>query len=56
MIFLSKKIQWLYKYSLIYKIPPLSTQRKGWSTEEEAGAVLVCLFYYICFTVDCYEF
>ena len=30
--FKKKIIHYLYKYSIIYKITPLSTKKKGWST------------------------
>ena len=43
--FQDKKIQKImhrqFKFSIIYKITPLSTQRKGWSTwQEEESALL----------------
>ena len=41
-----KIIHRLYTFSSIYKITPLSTQRKGWSTQSEGeSALLVYLFY-----------
>ena len=44
----NKKIHWPYKIPSIYKITPLSTQRKGWSIYwEEERALFVYLRYII---------
>ena len=41
----TKIIHKLYTFSIIYKITPLSSQMKGWSTEQgEESALLVYLY------------
>ena len=36
----------MYMFSVIYKITPLSTLRKGWSTEQEEESALWVYLYY----------